>query len=302
MNSCLYEGHVWHRRFTPKEHAFRYRLFLVYMDLDEMDSLFGRHGFWSIRWPTVAWFRRGDYLGNPDQSLSESVRDTVEQKTCIRPRGPIRLLTSFRYFGFSMNPVSLYYCFNETGEQVESVLAEVSNTPWNEKHCYALHPFEWKTDSCLQRMASLRHLKEFHVSPFMPMDMEYRWELLEPGLQLSVAIQSFQGDAQRFAATLSMKRTPLTRWQMARVLLQYPLMTLQIFLGIYWQALQLWRKRIPFVAHPARSQRNTGELSHEPWQPTDMAKRPSTTSGTSKSSVMPKSCEPLRPFQDGPPR
>ena len=117
MRSCLYEGLVRHRRLDPVAHSFRYRLFLVYVDLAELDLLFGRRGVWSTRWPAIARFRRADYLGDPARPLADCVRDLVEQRTGHRPTGPIGLLTSFRYFGLGMNPVSFYYCFNASGER-----------------------------------------------------------------------------------------------------------------------------------------------------------------------------------------
>ncbi|MBL8829338.1 MAG: DUF1365 family protein, partial [Planctomycetaceae bacterium] len=137
-HSCLYEGVVRHRRHAPVLHAFRYRLFLVYLDLAELDELLGRRGLWSTKPPALAYFRRGDHLGNPQQPLDTAVRELVASRLGFALRGPIRLLTSLRYFGFVINPLSLYYCFNDDGTRVEAVVAEVTNTPWNEQHCYVL--------------------------------------------------------------------------------------------------------------------------------------------------------------------
>ena len=117
MNSALYFGTVRHRRRSPVVHEFSYRVFQVYLDLDELDHVFQGRLLWSTKGANVAWFRRTDHVGDPRMPLRDAVSELVERRTGRRPRGPIRLLTHLRYFGYCMNPVSFYYCFDLSGDQ-----------------------------------------------------------------------------------------------------------------------------------------------------------------------------------------
>lgn len=249
--SCIYEGIVEHFRRTPVAHQFRYRLFLMFVDLDELPRIFERFWLWSAGRPNFAWFRRADHLGPPEQPLKESVLDLVHSQLGWRPSGPVRLLTHFRYAGFQMNPVSLFYCYSAQSDSPVALVAEVNNTPWNERHCYVLDLHE--QDEQDERKLTATQPKQFHVSPFLGMDFDYHWQLNAPGSELTVQIENWDGTNHPFAARLTMHRVPLNSWNLARVLVTYPLITMRVFLGIYWQALVLWVKRIPYVPHPQRT-------------------------------------------------
>jgi DUF1365 family protein len=248
LHSCLYVGYVHHRRFFPRRHEFRYKLFMIYLDLAELDTAFKRHWLWSARRPALAWFRRKDHFGDAHIPLDAYVRDLAERKTGRRPQGPIRLLTHLRYFGYCMNPICVYYCFKPDGETLDMLVAEVSNTPWGEKIGYVLDVAD-QTDG--NQHADFQ--KAMHVSPFMPMDLRYHWHSIRPGPHLAVHLGVHKAQSRMLDATLSLRRRPLDGWNMARMLARFPFMTLKVIAAIHWEALRLLLKRIPIFSHPPTS-------------------------------------------------
>ena len=248
--SALYVGHLRHRRFAPRRNDFRYRIYFTLIDLDELSTLFDGRWFWSSRRPALAWFRRADYLGDPATPLIEAVRDRVEQETGRRPSGPIRLLTHLRQFGYNFNPVSFYYVYDATGRELETVVAEITNTPWDERHSYVLSVA--KAERVGAKVFRWQFDKRFHVSPFLPMDMRYDWRFTAPAESLDVHMENWREGRCHFDSTLTLRRLPLTSGSLARALASFPLMTLKVSWLIYWQALRLWWKRTPFFVHPEK--------------------------------------------------
>ncbi|MGD8784196.1 MAG: DUF1365 domain-containing protein, partial [Thioalkalispiraceae bacterium] len=221
----------------------------VCLDLDELDTVFKKRWFWSTSKPAIAWFKRSDYLGENNIPLKEAVYQRVEELTGKRPQGPVRLLTHLRYLGYVFNPVSFYYCYDKTDTYIETIVAEITNTPWGERHSYVL-PL---TDEMRKKSHMRFELdKEFHISPFMDMDMRYDWRFTQPADLLTVHMNNFDNDKKVFDATLSMKKRPMTAANCARALTVFPLMTTKVIFGIYWEALRLFIKRIPFYNHPEK--------------------------------------------------
>ncbi len=244
---------------------------MMYLDLDEVDQVLAKSPFWSRQRFALAQFRRSDYFSLPcgdektpvnptDRSIVASVQSAVHSALGFNPDGPVRLLTNLRYFGHVINPISCYYCFDASAGSLQALLIQVTNTPWGEKAHYVLdlrnHSFE----------NSIDFNKCMHVSPFMPMNMVYRWRGAVPGEKLKYSLTNLcladensvvagAGVAESvkyFDAGVNFNRIEITSASLNRILYQFPLMGLKVAAGIYWQALRLAIKRIPFVPHPGK--------------------------------------------------
>lgn len=249
MFSCIYAGWVRHRRLEEPGHAFRNRIYLIYLDLAELDEVFARRWLWSVRRAAPFRFHRRDHFGDPAEPLAQSVQREIQVQTGEAFSGTIRLLTQLRHFGFVFNPVSFYYCFRQPdSEQPDFIVAEVNNTPWGQRHCYVLKP-----EHFAHKLSGAKPVeKVFHVSPFMNLDMEYAWHLPPPAARLSADIVNRRDNQPLFDVSMQLERREISTANLTRLMFTFPFSTFRVFAQIYWQALRLWWKRVPFVTHPAK--------------------------------------------------
>lgn len=252
QHSAIYTGHVRHRRFMPTQNAFRYRTFMMYLDLDELPHVFAGARLWSYERFNLACFQRRFFYGDAQIPLADAVRGGTAAAIGREIHGPIRMLTHLRYWGYCYNPVTFYYLFEQDGHTLGAITAEITNTPWRERHAYYLDCRN--AESPKTGRYRWQFPKKFHISPFMPMNVHYDWRFGVPGEQLSVHMQSVIDAKKHFDATLTLSREQITPANLNRVLLHYPVMTTKVVTMIHWQALRLWLKRTPFYEHPKYKQ------------------------------------------------
>jgi DUF1365 family protein len=238
---------VTHRRLRPVRHAFRYRVFMPLLDLDELPGVLDPYPLWSARRPAPVWLRRDDFLGGGSRPLAETARALVAERLGRRPAGPVRLLANPRYLGVGFNPVSFFFCHRDSGE-LDAVIAEVTNTPWGDRHAYALDARARPPGPGGVVGGQLG--KRMHVSPFMAMDQTYEWSATPPGERLRIGLRNLEHGEPVFEASLALHRRELSRRSMTRLPLTYPPMTVATLARIYFQALRLRLKGAPWFARP----------------------------------------------------
>lgn len=240
---AIYRGRVWHARAQPA-HSFSYELFMLFIDLDQLEQLKGLRPWLGLEQRAIASLKRSDHLRHRPGSWREAAEQEARALGCTQPIHRIRVLCNARYLGFYFSPVNFYYLYGEDDQQPHSLMAEVSNTPWLERHRY-LVPITGDT---------VESAKAFHVSPFMPLEMRYRWQIGVPGERLRLVLANWR-EQQEFEAGIDLQRLPLTASNLKGLLLRTPAMTMKIVWGIYWQAMRLWWRGARFHSHPSGTTR-----------------------------------------------
>ena len=259
IESAIYKGTIRHRRFSPVSHQFSYQLTMLMLDLDRIEQELNFPPFVGVKYPALGWFRRSDYVGNPQDNLKKHVLDKVEKNCGTRPDGKVLLLTHLRYWGFIMNPIAVFYCYNKD-QILQSVALQVTNTPWKEKILYVV------SMEGAGRNHQSRFSKSMHVSPFNPMEMEYLLRLQPPANKLFFHLENHVDGKPVTDATMTFQRHPFSIRRLVGLTLRQPSMTAKVGLGIYWQALRLWIKGMPFYNHPgtAESKPRTAQALSKP--------------------------------------
>jgi len=247
MESALYVGTVRHRRFEPVGHEFSYPLFMAFLEIDRIPELMKASSLTSYERFNWASFREKDHFGDPALPLRARLKEDAAKHGITLPEGQIFLLTHLRYLGYNFNPISLFYCYDPDGK-LETILAEVNST-FGESHNY------WLTHANLDSSSTARIYrsdKAMHVSPFMPMDLDYLFVMPDPGAHLIAHMKTLAGEKSIFDATLSLQSHPWNAASIRRVLLLFPWVTAKVIAAIHWEALRLFLKKVPVFTHPER--------------------------------------------------
>jgi uncharacterized protein len=240
MESSLYIGAITHRRYIPKKHGFSYPFFMYFLNLDEIEQIPSIGRLFSVkRWAFNRFFRP-DYYGDPSKPLHIAIKERMEGLTGEKVTGPVYGLMNMRTLGLYFSPVNFYYGFDEN-LNFTHFLAEVSNIPWNERYQYG-HFVKNGGYSPTEK-------KKFKVSPFNPVDQVYTWSIQPPEKKIAVKLSVNDERGLVFEASLDLKREPLSKKSLQRQLLRKPVMTASIIAGIYWQALRLYLKKIPYIPY-----------------------------------------------------
>lgn len=268
LSSCLYTGTVMHRRFKPHAHRLNYRVFWCLLDLDELPHLPSRLRFFSLKGFNLFGFRNADHGDGSDRPLRAQVEAHLATAGIDLGGGAIRLLCMPRLLGFVFNPISVYYCYDRGGA-LKALLYQVHNT-FGQRHSYLI-PVDSKPGEPLEQ----RCLKAFYVSPFMDMDIAYRFRVQPPDKRVALVIESSDAQGPVLFASLAGERHALTDAALLRAFLSFPFMTLKVVAGIHWEALNLWIKGmrlrprppapspITIVARPPLQTSDASGISHD---------------------------------------
>lgn len=244
VSSALYRGTLRHARRAVRPHAFSYRTYQVLLNLDELAELGARVWPFGYNRPALTTFHDRDHLHEGDEPLREKLSRLLRRAGLDDPSGPTLLLTNLRVLGYVFNPVSFFYCLDRD-HHLRTVVAEVNNT-FGERHCYLLTDLRPAAAGVLAEAS-----KVFHVSPFFPIAGQYRFTFTPPGQRLDVRIELRRDGSLDFWAGFGADRLPFTSRTLLGALTAVPLVTLRTIAAIHWQALLLWRKRLPFHRKPA---------------------------------------------------